>query len=121
MPNLGRKRKASFTCSCKKKGLPFLKSSGLEVVERLGRYCVELGAIERIHSRGQHLCKFIATKESFYKRKEYNSHRIFLVHQHVRCFIVWNTNMADVTSRENTLLRFLGNSPPTPPITQLVP
>ena len=88
MPNLGRKRKASFTCSCKKKGLPFLKSGGLEVVERLGRYCVELGAIARFHSRGQHLCKFTATKESFYKRKEYNSDRIFFVNQHCRCFIV---------------------------------
>ena len=80
MPNLGRKRKPLFTCSCKKKGLPFLNSGGLEVVERIGRYCVELGSIERFHSCGQHLCKFIGTKESFYKRKEYNSHRIFLGH-----------------------------------------
>ena len=88
MPNLRRKIKALFTCSCKKKRLPFLKSGGLEVVDRLGRYCVELGAIERIHLRGQHLCKFTATKESFYKRKEYNSHRIFFVNQHGHCFIV---------------------------------
>ena len=27
------------------------------------------------HSRGQHLCKFIGTKESVYIRKEINSHR----------------------------------------------
>ena len=27
------------------------------------------------HSRGQHLCKFIGTKESVYIRKEFNSHR----------------------------------------------
>ena len=32
--------------------------------------------IDRFHSRGQHLCKFIGTKESVYIRKEFNSHRI---------------------------------------------
>ena len=39
-------------------------------------------------------------------RKEFNSPRIFLVHQHGRRFIVslfWNTNMAAVTSCENAL------------------
>ena len=44
--------------------------------------------IERFHSRGQHLCQFIGTKESFYVRKEFNSHRVVLVHQHGRRFIV---------------------------------
>ena len=38
------------------------------------------------HSRGQHLCKFIGTKESLYIRKEFNSHRTGL-----------NTNMAAVS------------------------
>ena len=40
------------------------------------------------HSRGQHLCKFIGTKESVYIRKEFNSHRTGLGHQHGRRFIV---------------------------------
>ena len=35
-------------------------------------------AIECFHSRGQHLCKFIGTKESVYIRKEFNSHRTSL-------------------------------------------
>ena len=43
--------------------------------------------IDRFHSRGQQLCKFIGTKESFYIRKEFNSHRIGLVHQNGRRFI----------------------------------
>ena len=37
-----------------------------------------------IHSRGQHLCKFIATKESVCIRKEFNSQRIGLGHQRGR-------------------------------------
>ena len=45
-------------------------------------------AIERFHSRDQHLCKFIETKGRVYIRKEFNSHRICLVHQHGRRFIV---------------------------------
>ena len=44
--------------------------------------------MERFHSRGHHLCKFIGTKESFCIRKESNSHRISLGHQHGRRFIV---------------------------------
>ena len=43
---------------------------------------------ECFHSRGQHLCKFIGTKESVYIRKEFNSHRISLEHQHGRRFII---------------------------------
>ena len=38
--------------------------------------------------RGQHLCKFIGTKESVCKRKEFNSQRTGLGHQHGRRFIV---------------------------------
>ena len=45
-------------------------------------------AIECFHSRGQHLCKFIETKESVCIRKEFNSHRTGLGHQHDRRFIV---------------------------------
>ena len=48
--------------------------------------CLE--AIECFHSRDQHLCKFIGTKESVCIRKEFNSHRIGLGHQHGRRFIV---------------------------------
>ena len=44
--------------------------------------------IECFHSRGQHLCKFIGTKEIVCIRKEYNSHGIGLGHQHGRRFIV---------------------------------
>ena len=46
-------------------------------------------AIECFHSRGQHLCKFIGKKESVCIRKEFNSHRTGLGHQHGRCFIVF--------------------------------
>ena len=44
--------------------------------------------IECFLSRGEHLCKFIGTKESVCIRKEFNSHRTGLGHQHGRRFIV---------------------------------
>ena len=44
--------------------------------------------IESFHSRGQHLSKFIRTKESVCIRKEFSSYRIGLGHQHGRRFIV---------------------------------
>ena len=44
--------------------------------------------IEYFHPRGHHLCKFIRTKESICIRKEFNSHRIGLGHQHGHRFIV---------------------------------
>ena len=44
--------------------------------------------IKRFHSVGQHLCKFVGTKEIAYIRKEFNYHRICLEHQHRRRFIV---------------------------------
>ena len=53
--------------------------------------------IECFHSRGQHLCKFMGTKKSVYIRKEFNSHRIGLGHQHGRRFIVLG-HVAAVTS-----------------------
>ena len=51
---------------------------------------VETGGfiIERFHSRGQHLCRFIGTKESVCIRKEFNSRRIDLEHKHGRRFFV---------------------------------
>ena len=45
-------------------------------------------SIECFHSRGQRLCKFMGTNERVYIRKESNSQRIVLVHQHGRRFIV---------------------------------
>ena len=44
--------------------------------------------IEHFHSRGQRLCKYIGRKEGVYIRKEFNSHRIVLVYQHGRRYIV---------------------------------
>ena len=49
----------------------------------IGSICIEC-----FHSRGQHLCKFIRTKESVCIRKEFNSQRTGLGHQHDRRFIV---------------------------------
>ena len=48
-----------------------------------------VAGIERIHSGGQPLCKFFGEKESIYIRKEFNSHRIFLVHQYGRRDVMW--------------------------------
>ena len=59
----------------------------------------ETRTLERFHSRGQHLCKFIGTKESVCIKKEFNSHRIVLA----GLSLFWNTNMATVTSCENVL------------------
>ena len=44
--------------------------------------------IGHFHSGGRHLCKFVGTKESVCIRKEFNSHRIGLEHQHGCRFIV---------------------------------
>ena len=44
--------------------------------------------IECFHSRGQHLCKLIETKEIICMREELNSPRTGLGHQHGRRFIV---------------------------------
>ena len=84
-------------------------------MERLGRYCVELGAIERFHSRGQHLCKFIGTKKkAFIKEKSTTPTGFSWYTNTAAVSLFWNINMADVTSRENALLRFLENCPPNP-------
>ena len=60
--------------------------------------------IECFHSRGQHICKFIGTKESVCIRKEFNSQRTGLGHQNAAVSLFWDTNMAAVTSCENTPL-----------------
>ena len=56
--------------------------------------------IECFHSRGQHLCKFIGTKESICIREEFNSHKIGMA----AVSLFWDTNMATVTSCVNSLL-----------------
>ena len=61
------------------------KTSVLHVLTCIGN---SITYIECFHSRGQHLCKFIGTKESVCISKEYNSQRISLGHQHGRRFIV---------------------------------
>ena len=45
-------------------------------------------SIECFHSRGQHICKFIGTKESVCIKKELNFQRTGLGYQHGRRFIV---------------------------------
>ena len=59
-------------------------------------------------SRDQLLCKFIGTKESVYIRKEFNSHKTGLEHQHglrFIVFIVFFFIMVSVTSYENALYK----------------
>ena len=50
--------------------------------------------IERFHSRGQHLRKFIRTKESVYIKKEFYSLRIGLEHQHGRRDVMWKRSVS---------------------------
>ena len=65
-------------------------------------YCFEI--IECFHSRGQHLCKFIGTKESVCIRKDFSSQRTGLGHQHDRCDVVWKHSI--VTSSLNLEMFF---------------
>ena len=54
----------------------------------LGWFTMNARSVECFYSRGQQLCKFIGTKESFYIRKSFNTKRIGLEDQHGRRFIV---------------------------------
>ena len=67
-------------------------------IDALSQFCRSLLLIS-----GQQLCKFLGTKACFYVRKEFNSRRIFPVHQHGSHFTVLYTNVAAVTSCENNL------------------
>ena len=61
----------------------------MEILTELIKFTIlHAPQMERFQSRVQHLCKFIGTKENVCIRKESNSHRIGLVHQHGRRFIV---------------------------------
>ena len=60
--------------------------------------------IDRFHSRGKQLCKFVGTKTFFYIRKVSIPNGCFLYTKMAAVFIVLYTNMAAVTSCENDLL-----------------
>ena len=63
-------------------------------------------SIERFHSRGQYLCKFIGTKESVCIRKEFNSHKIGLGHQYGRRDVMWKHSI-DSKLRLAGLVRYV--------------
>ena len=60
--------------------------------------------IEHFHSNGQHLCKFIGTKEikAFAKEKSSTPRGLVWDTNMVAISLFWHTNMVAVTSRENT-------------------
>ena len=62
--------------------------------------------IECFHSRGQHICKFIGTKESVCIRKEFNSQGSVWDTNMAAVSLFWDTNMAAMTSCENTPLGY---------------
>ena len=78
----------------------FLSESKQQIFLHLTKFSYRV-----FHSRGQHLCKFIGTKESVYIRKEFNSHRtkFWDTINMAAVSLFWDTNMAAVTSCENTL------------------
>ena len=71
---------------------------------------------ECFHSRGQHLCKFIRTKESVCIRKELNSHRICLGHQHgLRFIVVGHQYGRRYVTWKHSVAYIRDYSPPPPP------
>ena len=62
-----------------------------------------MAPIERFHSRGQHLYKFIGTNERVYIRKKNPLGLVWNTNMRATVSLFWNTNMAAVTSRENAL------------------
>ena len=72
------------------RGNPVYVMKGIHFLRRNPKGIHQRGLILLKHnySRGQHICEFIGTKESVCIRKEFNSHRIVLVHQNGRRFIV---------------------------------
>ena len=56
-------------------------------------------SIKGFHSRGQHLCKFIGTKEIVYIRKEFSTPTGLVWYTNMAAIsLFWNTNMTAVTS-----------------------
>ena len=66
-------------------------------------FTIQGNAIECFHSRGQHLCKFIGTKESVCIRKSSTPKGLVWNTNMATVSLFWDTNMAAVTSCENTL------------------
>ena len=62
-------------------------------------------------SCGQHLCKFISSKESIYVKIEFQ--RIDSGHQHGRCFSDLEHQYGHMMSRENALQSTPDNSKPS--------
>ena len=58
-----------------KNNISWIKLAGISLFPIFCIPTVILNAILCFHSRGQHPCKFIVTKESVCIRKEFNSHR----------------------------------------------
>ena len=85
----------------------FYYSVILEMIDALTRYYVHSiksklrkgREIDRVHSRGQHLCKFIRTKESAFIRKEFNSHIISLGHPYGCRDFMWKHSIFRFHSR----------------------
>ena len=69
--------------------------------------------IECFHSRGQHLCKFIGTKESVCSRKEYTSQKIGLGQKHGRRFIVLGLEYGcrDVMWKHSIVAQLIAHKP----------
>ena len=68
-------------------------------------------SVECFHSRVQHLCKFIEQKEAFAKEKSSTPRGLVWDTNMATVSLFRNTNMADVTSCENTLyFPFIGLS-----------
>ena len=90
--------------------LVYILASTLKIVVLFYYYFFFYMCILCFQSRGQHLCKFIGTKESVYIRKEFNSRRTGLGHNHGRRFIVLGHKYGrhDVMRKHN-ITRFVIN------------
>ena len=67
----------------------WVESINKVIIRKVSDVDIDLQTIRAFHSRDQHLCKFIRTKQSVYIRKEYNSQKTCLGHQHGRHFVVF--------------------------------
>ena len=80
------------------------RRKGSWITDATSKYIFNFFALDRFHSRGQKLYKFLGTIETFYMKRKFNPQRVFPVHQHGHFLIVLYANMAAVTSCENHLL-----------------
>ena len=87
---------------------PVYTTWGCVVIHRLSFLSTDLYRfIERFHSRGQHVRKFIATNESVCITKEFTSHRTGLGHQHGRRDVIWKHSIRHFEVARETGLRWL--------------